>query len=357
VFVEAVLAVVLAGVVAVLATGLVAGYVVAGVALLVGVAGLVRRQGRSVVDVVRDRLRDPRESVSDNGSGDLGAPRRLVPALHVVDVATRTAGPVGVAGDGRGFVVALDAAVSATRSWRFADVVGRARADDVRPAAVQLLLEQRSTRRAGGGGAFAPGRTYRSLPTAAIPLWCRGIVVLRHEPTWAPETVAARGGGAAGTRSALTALATRMAAYRGVDGVALTPLDATGLARLFRELGDPGPDCEAREHEWTTSTACHAVVSLVDPAGVDLAALLDAAAELDIDRCVATLSVSVVDNAVTGALRVVAPDLEHVRAAVGALVERGLAAPLGGLQEEGVVATLPLGGGARSTADLVNQVR
>lgn len=359
-FVEAVLAVIVAGV----ATLSVPGYVVAGVAFVVGVTGLVRRRGRGIVDVVQDRLRDPRVapdgldgSPAPDESFDFGAPLRLVPHLHAVDVPTRLSGHVGVAGDGHGFVVALDAAVSTARSWRFADVVARALDDETRPAAVQLLLEQRSSRRAGGGAAFTPGQTYRSLPTAAIPLWNRAVVVVRHEPTWAPETVELRGGGAFGTRAALTATATRLAAHTRADGITLRPLDAPRLARLFRELGDPGPDCEAREHAWTTSTTCHGVVAVVDAATADLAALLDTAAELDIDRCVVSVTVSAVDHSVSGALRVVAPDLDHVRAAVDTLVRRGLVSPLGGLQEEGLIATLPLGGGSRSTADLVNQVR
>ncbi|GAA1279859.1 hypothetical protein GCM10009609_49280 [Pseudonocardia aurantiaca] len=53
----------------------------------------------------------------------------------------------------------------------------------------------------------------------------------------------------------------------------------------------------------------------------------------------------------------VATNGELVEQATAALVRDGHATPLAGEQSAGVVATLPLGGGARSLADLVNQVR
>lgn len=362
VFVEVVLAVIIAGV----ATLTIPGYVVAGVAFVVGVAAFVRRRGRGLADIVRDRLRDPRDepgtpeaadSVFDGSFRDVGAPLRLLPRLHVTDVETRRAGRIGVVGDGQGFAVVLDAAISASRTWQFSEIVAQVLEDPARPAAVQLLVEQRSARRAAGGTSFAPGRTYRALPTAGIPLWNRALVVIRHEPSWAPETVAVRGDGAIGARSALTAAATRLAAASARDGVALRPMGAAALAGLFRDVGDPGPDCEAREQAWTTSTACHGVVSIMIEDDQTLGTLLEATAELDVDRCVVSLAVSAVDHTVCAALRVVAPDLEHVEAAVEDLIERGLAGPLAGAQEAGVIATLPLGGGARSLAELVNQVR
>lgn len=360
VFVQAVLAVIACGV----ATTSVPGYVVAGTAGVVGIAGLVRRRGRGLGDVLHDRLRDapgpgtgPGDPPADGARRDLGAPLRLLPHLHVAEIDTRRSGRLGVAGDGQGFAVVLDAEVSAHRSWEFSAVVEHALGDPSRPAAVQLIIEQRSGRRTAGGSGFAPGRTYASLPTGGIPLWTRALIVLRHEPSWAPETVAARGGGAAGARAALAAAATRLVAASGRDGLVLRTLDGARVAALFRELGDPGPDCETREDAWTTSTACHGVVSVAVEDASSVSGLLAATAGLDVDRCVVSVAVSAVDHTVCGALRLVGPDLDHVQAAVDQLVDDGLAARLPRLQEPGVVATLPLGGGARSLAALVNQVR
>lgn len=341
------------------------GYVVAGTAFVIGVALLVRRRGRSLLDLVRDRLRDAPDDTAaadpepepDGAIRDLGAPRRLLPRLHVVDVETRRSGRIGVVGDGQGFVVVLDVATSASTGWEFSDIVAQVLGDPARPAAVQLVMEQRSSRRTTAEGSFAPGRTYRSLPTDGIPLWNRTVVAVRHEPSWAPETVDARGGGAAGARAALTAATTRLVAASRSRGLVLRPLAAPAVTALFRDLGDPGPDCEEREEAWTTSTACHAVVSVALTGPDALGALLEATAALDVDRSVVSLAVSAVDHTVCGALRLVAPDLEHVEAAVAELVERGFAQPVPRAQGPGVVATLPLGGGARSLAELVNQVR
>ena len=91
VFVEAVLAVAATGI----AFGTPVGYTVAGVAAVAGIAGLVRRRGRGLADVAAGRLGDPAVPADLTG-------------LHVVDVATRD-GELGVAGDGQGFVVVLDA--------------------------------------------------------------------------------------------------------------------------------------------------------------------------------------------------------------------------------------------------------
>jgi hypothetical protein len=88
-----------------------------------------------------------------------------------------------------------------------------------------------------------------------------------------------------------------------------------------------------------------------------LATLLRATPELDVDRCVLSVAVSAVDHTACAVLRLVAPDLAQVEAAAADLVERGLAVALSGEQEAGVVASLPLGGGARSFADLVDQGR
>lgn len=355
VFAQAVAAVVAGG----LASATVTGYVVAGVGGAVGIASLVRVRGAGLADLARSRLRDPAQpgTGAPTDQYGVGAALRLLPALHVVDapVRGRTRG-IGVVGDGRGFAAALEAALPAGQPWALSGVVSAVLDDPARPAAVQVLIEQRSGRRAAGDPTFAPGRSYRDLPTHGIPLWHRAVLVIRHEPTWAPETVDVRGGGAAGARRALTSVTTRIAAHRS-GGPAVAPLDASGLSALFRDLGDPGPDSETRERTWTTSTACHTSVSVAVTTDERVAALLEATSELDVDRVVLSVAVSAVDHTVCGVLRLVAPDPDHLEAAVEALVLRELVTALPGNQEAGFVATLPLGGGARSFAALVDQVR
>ena len=124
-------------------------------------------------------------------------------------------------GDGHGFAVLLAVAISAPRTWEFSDLVRVLTDDPARPAAVQLLVEQSGPGRTGVDPDFAPSRTYRSLPVRGLPLWNRVLLVIRHEPAWAPETVAARGGGATGARNALAAVAARTVATAARDGVEL----------------------------------------------------------------------------------------------------------------------------------------
>jgi hypothetical protein len=355
VFAEAVLAVAAAAI-AVQSTS---GYVVAGVAIGIGIALLIRRRGHGLLDVVRHRLRDPASPprASDAPGAGLGVAGALVPHLHVVDVATRDGHGLGVIGDGQGFVVLLGADVSAPRTWAFADMVRVLTDDPARPAAVQLLVEQRGPGGIGDDPAFGPSRTYRSLPVRGLPLWNRVLLVVRHEPAWAPETAAARGGGAEGARNALAAVAARTAAAAARDGIRLLPVDAHGAAALLRELGDPAPGVRVGATVVTTGTGCHTTLSVPLLDEGTIGAVLRAAAELDVDRCVLSVTANAIDHSVCAAIRLVAGDQSLLDAAAERLAADGVATPLPQAQAAGLVATLPLGGGARSLADLVNQER
>lgn len=325
VFVEAVLAVAATGI----AVGTPVGYTIAGVAAAAGIAGAVRRRGRGLADVAADRLGDP--------TGP-----ELFSGLHVVDVPTREGPGLGVAGDGQGFVVVLDA--GALRSWALADVLDLAFTDPARPAAVQVLVEQHGSAGVGVDLRFGPARTYRSLPVGGLPLWTRVLLAVRHEPAWAPETVESRGGGATGARNALAAVAARATAAAARDGIALRPLGADELTGLLRDLGPAaGGD----------------VVLGMPLTGDDTpGALLRELAELDVARGVLSVSASAVDHTLCALVRVTDPRDGVAGQAADRLVAAGLATPLlPGAQDEGVVATLPLGGGARSLTHVVAQVR
>ena len=234
VFVEAVLAVAAAGIAAGAVLHNALGYALAGVAVLVGVAGVVRFGGRGLVDLAVDRLHDRPDPEDQLGLS------RLVPQLHVAEVRTRDGGGIGVAGDGQGFVVALDAGSTAPPGWALSDLVAILVDDPARPAAVQVLVEQHALGE-NADPRFGPGRTYRSLAVDGIPLWNRVLLVIRHEPAWAPETVETRGGGATGARNALAAVAGRTVARARQDRIRLRPLGAAELTAVLRDLGPP-PD-------------------------------------------------------------------------------------------------------------------
>ena len=200
---------------------------------------------------LRDRLRDPAdrrrpgrrrpEAPGDlEGDGIAAAARAARPRAggrpDAGPARRRRAPPgtergLGVVGDGQGFAAVLgrdrqrgpDLGVSPTWS---------ACSPTTRPARPRCSCW---SSRAGPAGRrvdpeFAPGPTYRSLPVRGLPLWNRVLLVIRHEPAWAPETVAARGGGATGARNAVAAVAARAVAPAARDGLRLRALGAAEVA-------------------------------------------------------------------------------------------------------------------------------
>ena len=356
VFMEAVLAVAAAAI----AVSTVGGYLVAAAAVLIGLVFLVRWRGRGLLDVLRDRLRDPGPADGPAASAEprpeLGLAAGVLTALQVTGVATRNGPALGVVGDGHGFAVLLSAGPRPPRAWDLAELVRVLTDDPARPAAVQLLVEQGGPGRARVDPDFLPARTYRSLPVRGLPLWNRALLVIRHEPAWAPETVAARGGGATGARNALAAVAARTVARASRDGRRLRPLGPAEVSRLLRELGDPAPG-EVSGGRLHTGTTVHTALSvpLHDPDTIGVA--LRACAELDVDRSVLSVAVNAIDHSACAVVRLVDPDPEALDRAATRLIRAGTATALPDAQLAGLVATLPLGGGARSLADLVNQER
>jgi hypothetical protein len=272
-------------------------------------------------------------------------------------VPTRDGPGLGVIGDGQGFVVLLAATVGAARPWDLSELVRVLTDDPARPAAVQLLVEQTGPGRAGLAAGFPPSRTYHSLPVRGLPLWNRVLLAIRHEPAWAPETVAARGGGADGARKALAAVAARTVASAARDGIGLRALGATEVEQLLLELGDPAPGGVVSRTSLTTASTAHAALSVPLRDADTVGAVLRAAAELEVDRSVLSVAVSAIDHSACGVLRLVSADPETLDRAAARMTAEGWASPLPGAQRPGLVATLPLGGGARSLADLVNQER
>jgi hypothetical protein len=327
VFVEAVLAVAATGIV----IGTPVGYAVAGVAAVAGIAGVVRRRGRGLADVAADRLGDPVEI------GEAG--------VHVVDVTTRDGSTIGVAGDGQGFVVVLDA--GSPPPWPLADVLDLAFSDPARPAAVQVLVEQRGLASAGVDPRFGPALTYRSLPVHGLPLWNRVLLVVRHEPAWAPETVEARGGGATGARNALAAVVGRITAKAARAGVVLRAVGAEELVGMLSELG-PAPDLDPA-----------ADVVLGVPLRDDGAtgAVLRALAGLDVTRSVLSVTASAPAHTLGALVRITDARTGVAGQAAERLTADGLATVIPGTPTENLLATLPLAGGTGSLAHVVAQVR
>ena len=177
---EAVLAVVAAAV----AVQSVGGYVVAGVAALVGLAAAGPPPRSRAARPAAGRLRDPETGRRPApgrrppGRTGLGLAGGLLPGLHVAEVPTRDGSGLGVIGDGQGFAVLL--------------VCDRRRAPGpgisptwcgcsptTRPARRRCSCWWSRSGRAGPVSirAFPPSRTYRSLPVRGLPLWNRVLLV------------------------------------------------------------------------------------------------------------------------------------------------------------------------------------
>src|SRR6185437_10763470 len=168
--------------------------------------------------------------------------------------------------------------------------------DPARPAAVQVLVEQHALGE-NADPRFGPGRTYRSLAVDGIPLWNRVLLAIRHEPAWAPETVETRGGGAAGARNALAAVAARATARAARDGIRLRALGADELIGLLRALG-PASDLDPA-----------ADVVLGVPLGDDdaLGSVLRVLAAADVTRAVVSVAAGALERTLSALVRVTDP--------------------------------------------------
>ena len=152
-------------------------------------------------------------------------------------------------------------------------------------------------------------------------------------------------------------MAARTVATAARNGLRLRALGAAEAAQLLRELGDPAPGGTVGHTVITTAAAAHTALSVPLRDAYTIGGVLRAGAELDVHRSVLSVTVNAVDHSTCAVLRLVAAEAEALDRAAARLTAAGWATALPDAQGPGLVATLPLGGGARSLADLVNQER
>ena len=165
-----------------------------------------------------------------------------------------------------------------------------------------------------------------------LPLWNRVLLVIRHEPAWAPETVAARGGGATGARNALAAVAARTVARGGARRASrLRPLGAAEVEPAAARAGRSGTGRRrGRARSLTTATSVHTALSVPLHDADTVGAVLRAAAELDVDRSVLSVAVNAIDHSTCAVVRLVVTDPETLDRAATRLTGRRAGHPAAG---------------------------
>lgn len=302
------------------------------------------------------RLRGPaRQQRGPIAGPGFGVVRDVVPDLHVVEVTGRGAPPLGVIGDGQGFAAVLELEVTGSLRFNLAALAAQVAADPAEPAGFQVLIEQFSLPPLDVTEHFEPTMVYRRLPTSAVPVVRRVWVVLRHEPLWAPHATERRGGGAAGARTALVAAAARLRVHLIDSGFQVHMLGLAAATELLSTVGDPSQLGRFHPDAWITQAGAHCCLAVTG----DWSKTLMTAASLAADRCVVSVNVELEGHSsqTRTALRLFAADHNAAAAARAELIGAGLAQPLPNNQAAGVVATLPLGGGARDLTSAIGLVR
>jgi type VII secretion protein EccE len=200
--------------------------------LLIAAAALWRRSGRTVFQWAAVRIGWRRRRAA---GWDRGGPTGVLGRVEVLAERDDAGEQVALLDDGLGTVAVL--AVEPTRLvWRAGDVgpdaadpawaaVAGLLADPVRPAAVQLVRTRH-------------GRVW---------------LAVRVDPGRSSDAAKRRGGGAAGTRRAAVALASRAVAALGDAGLyarILNPAEAREVLAAAAQGPDPGPAASEAEEGW-----------------------------------------------------------------------------------------------------------
>lgn len=343
-------------------------------ALVVLVLALVRHRRRFLYEWlgIRFAYRRRRRSAHPYRAEDprIELVREMSSTLEVQEVTNRSGVRLGAVGDGQAWCALLEVHPSAGAGGivepgdgpqiPFRLLVDSLEMRDIRLASIQVLTHTVPVYAGGGDVPFV--RSYQQLVNNPAPPRRTTWIVLRLDPALCPDAVALRGGGDTGARRALLTTASRLAVGLRAAGVPVRTLDAhDALAALVTCTGanpwqQRGRRLRTAEH-WKTWT-CDGVENTTfwvrrwprppRSSGRDLFARLTGASGV-------TSTVSLVftgndDGEVSfhGLIRVAGSSadqltdwMERLASGMGADLER-----LDGQQVPGVLATLPLGGGA-----------
>ncbi|MQA84694.1 MAG: type VII secretion protein EccE [Streptosporangiales bacterium] len=334
---------------------------------------LVRRRRRFLYEWmgVRMAYRRRRKSVHRYRAEDprLELLREISPTLEIQEVTNRSGNQLGAVGDGQAWCALLE--LQPPEPGGIVDpgdgpqiplqlLVDSLEMRDIRLASIQALTHTVPVFAGGGDVPFV--RSYQQLgngsPSPRRTTW----VVLRLDPALCSEAVALRGGGDIGARRALLTSASRLAVGLEAAGVPVRMLDAHDALTALMACTGANPwqrqvrGMRTAEH-WKTWT-CDGVENTTfwvrrwprppRSSGRDLFAPLAAASGVT-----STMSLVFTGNAAgeisfRGMIRVAGSSADQLTAwmtkladSVGADLER-----LDGQHTPGVLATLPLGGGA-----------
>jgi hypothetical protein len=154
--------------------------------------------------------------------------------LNVHPVVSRSSGEVGVLGDAQGYAAGVELDIARGALVDLGALCAVAAADPSRPSALQIRVTT-----------YAPPAPPGAAPRRVAGAVHRRVhVLLRFDPAWTADVVAAHGGGAQGSRAALVAAVDRLAARLRGAGIANRVLDAAAVNALVAE--DTSPDLHTR---------------------------------------------------------------------------------------------------------------
>lgn len=261
----------------------------------------------------------------------------FVSSLRVLGVESRSSSDVGVIGDGQGFAagMAVDLAKGAVLDIEtLCEVVA---ADPSRPSSLQIRLTTYAPPSPGSG-------VFRRQRGESVATHRRLHVLLRLEPAWAGDVVAAHGGGAQGSRAALVAAVDRLAARLRRAGVSNRVMDTGALNALLAE--DTAPDLPTR-------------LFAADPGSQgDVDRLLSLVRTSAPERSVVSLCVDLASSdqwQTYAAVLIAAQDSDQRSAVTRALLDDP--AVLGLASGRALPAVLPLGGGPGDLTSVLTLAR
>jgi type VII secretion protein EccE len=194
------------------------------------------------------RRRGLDDDAPDAAAAVLGPLAPLAPSVAVTSVDLRPGRPLGVLADAGGWtaVVALGADEdvldpAGPPPVLPGEVIADALAvDDVRLAAVQVLVHVRTAPDPQLPAAAPAATAYGELPPPAVPADRQAYVVLRLEPATGGDAVTARGGGTTGAARALRRVALRLTDRLESAGITAGPVAAQGVADVVALLAKTG---------------------------------------------------------------------------------------------------------------------
>ncbi|MDI2132465.1 type VII secretion protein EccE [Yinghuangia seranimata] len=332
-----------------------------------------------VADFRKRQRPAPPEPDEASGSADLAPIRTCVPGLALEAAYDRTHGTVGMVGDGTFLtsVLLVEAPDEPLRPRRaghplpLAAVASALSVDGIVVGSAQVVLHSRPAPAPHLPAEAMAARAYQELSqrdNLNVPAVRQTWVAVRLDPSRCTTAIAARGGGYEGAQRTLLRAVNQLTAALAANGLTARPLDEQGLVQALiascgiNRAAQPGRARTAARiaesrHAWRCDDRWHATYwvsrwpKLTAAGSPDVIASLTGAPGIATTFALTAHMGGGGSLAVQGHVRVSARSSDELEAAARHLEARGRHAGLSLVrldfeQQPGLLATIPLGGGA-----------